>query len=167
MSDPFIGEIRPFTGSFAPVGWLLCTGQLVAVSDYEELFTLIGTTYGGDGASTFGIPDLASRVPIHRSATFATGSTGGTESVALTQLQTPAHSHSFMAGPDLADESAAANFVIASSDRIKMYISDSPDGSLSPRTVGNSGGNQSHPNIQPYGTATYIIAVAGIWPSRP
>src|SRR5712671_567290 len=97
MSSPFLGEIRMFAGNFAPAGWMFCEGQLLSIADYDTLFNLIGTTYGGDGQSTFALPDLRGRLPIHQGANFTLAQNGGVEQVTLTLNQIPAHTHPFLA----------------------------------------------------------------------
>src|SRR5437868_8224143 len=111
MSQPFIGEIRMFGGSFAPAGWAFCNGQLLPISENDALFTLIGTTYGGDGQSTFGLPDLRGRLPIHQGSGFILAETGGTEEVTLTTQQIPAHTHAFLASTNPASSNSPGNQV--------------------------------------------------------
>ena len=168
MSEPYIGEIRLFGGTFAPVGWALCQGQLLSISENEALFNLIGTTYGGDGQSTFALPDLRGRLPIHRGNTFAQGQSGGTESVTLTQAQLPAHSHPLLASIDVATIAAPANQVLARSTgaTVSPYGSDAPRVSLAPGSVTSVGSGQPHDNMQPYLCVNFIIALEGIYPSQ-
>src|SRR5437763_9279939 len=104
MAQPYVGEIRMFAGNFAPAGWMFCESQLLPISEYETLFNLIGTTYGGDGQSTFALPDLRGRIPLHQGNGFVLAETGGVETVTLTVSQIPAHSHALLASTDLGDQ---------------------------------------------------------------
>lgn len=166
MSDPFIGEVRMFAGTFAPVGWLLCDGSLQAISAYDSLFTLMGTTYGGDGQTTFALPDLRGAVPIHQGPGYSLGNAGGSETVTLTADQAPRHSHSFFASTDTATGESPASSVLANSATIKMYIADAPDGNLAATSLAVAGGSAPHQNLQPFGVLTYIIATEGIFPPQ-
>src|SRR3954447_26184949 len=114
MSNPYIGEIRMFGGSFAPAGWAMCNGQLIPISENDALFTLIGTTYGGDGQSTFALPNLQSRIPVHRGSTFTLGELTGVEDVTLTTNQLPVHSHAPVASTANGNTSSPGNSVPAS-----------------------------------------------------
>lgn len=171
MSSPYVGEIRMFGGNFAPAGWAFCQGQLVPISENETLFNLIGTTYGGDGQETFGIPDLQGRVPIHMgqgpgiSQNYQIGETGGVESVTLTNNQIPTHNHAFLAVQDIGGASAPANNFIAQSDTLKMYSQVAPSTPLG-SCVTPVGGSQPHENIMPYLTISYIISLFGIFPHQ-
>src|SRR5512138_1687522 len=128
MAQPYVGEIRMFAGNFAPYGWMFCEGQLLAISDYETLFNLIGTTYGGDGQSTYALPDLRGRIPIHMGngygTTFVLAETGGVEEVALTVQQIPAHSHALMASSVPGTSSAPQDNVLASTTTGLLYIDE-------------------------------------------
>src|ERR1700716_809252 len=119
MAQPYVGEIRMFGGNFAPAGWMFCEGQLLPISENETLFNLIGTTYGGDGQSTFALPDLRGRVPLHQGTGFVLAETGGVEEVKLTVGQTPAHSHSFLATTNVGNQANALSQVLAESPTIK------------------------------------------------
>ena len=170
MSEPFIGEIRMFAGNFAPLGWALCDGQLLAISENEALFTLIGTIYGGDGQTTFGLPDLRSRIPIHRGAGpglsgRVLGERGGTEDVTLTLNQMPSHSHAMFATGDLAgrgDPSAA----LRARSEFPAYSDPTPLVAMQNDTVAAVGGSQPHVNMQPFMCVHFIIALYGIYPPR-
>jgi microcystin-dependent protein len=166
MSDPYVGEIRMFAGNFAPAGWMFCDGQLLPISENETLFQLIGTTYGGDGQSTFALPNLASRVPIHRGTTHVQADAGGVESVTLTTQQTPIHNHAYLAALNPASISSPSNNVLAESSAINMYIADSPSASLAPQAVTPVGGSQPHENMQPFLVISFIISLFGIFPSQ-
>ena len=126
MSSPYVGEIRMFGGNFAPVGWALCQGQLLAISEFETLFNLIGTTYGGDGVSTFALPNLASRVPVHQGGTFVIGQLGGQETVTLTVPQLPSHNHVPLAN-GTAGQSAPTNNVWAQQASLNHFSSATPN----------------------------------------
>lgn len=170
MSNPFIGEIRMFGGSFAPAGWAFCAGQLLPISENDALFTLIGTTYGGDGESTFALPDLQSRVPMHMGTgaggiTYTLGESGGVENVTLTTNQIPLHSHPLLANTSLATLPDPVNSVLAQSRTasIDLYVEDSPNGAMA-NVISPIGGSQPHTNIQPYLAISFIISLFGVFP---
>lgn len=165
MAQPYVGEIRMFAGNFAPAGWMLCDGQLLPISENETLFQLIGTTYGGDGQSTFALPDLQSRVPIHQGNGFILAQSGGVETVTLTVSQIPGHSHAFLASTDIANTANPATNVLARSGQVKMFINGDASVAMSPNNVGPVGGSQPHDNLQPYLTINFIISLFGIFPS--
>jgi microcystin-dependent protein len=156
-----------FAGNFAPAGWMFCEGQLLPISEFETLFNLIGTTYGGDGQSTFALPDLRGRLPIHQGAGFTLAESGGVESVTLTVQQIPAHNHPFLATHNTATANAPANQVLAASTgaTISPYGTDNPPTTLSPQAVTSTGGSQPHSNFQPYLCLEFIISMFGIFPS--
>jgi microcystin-dependent protein len=167
MAQPYVGEIRMFAGNFAPAGWMFCQGQLLPISEYETLFQLIGTTYGGDGQSTFGLPDLRGRIPIHEGNGFVLAEQGGVEEVTLTVSQIPSHSHSLLASSSTASSSDTAGNVggrltVAG---VFQYGTDMPLQPLSSSAVGSTGGSQPHTNIQPYLCINFIISLFGIFPS--
>ena len=171
MAQPYVGEIRMFGGSFAPAGWMMCDGQLLPISENETLFQLIGTTYGGDGESTFQLPNLQSRVPIHMGSnagqTFVLADAGGVESVTLTTPQIPIHTHALLGSSASASSNSPTNnlggrITIAG---VFAYGTDAPIGNISPQAVGPAGGSQPHENIQPYLCITFIISLFGIFPS--
>jgi microcystin-dependent protein len=163
MANPYIGEIRLFGGNFAPSGWWFCDGTLLPISEYDTLFQLIGTIYGGDGQSTFGLPDLRGRVPLHQGQAIL-GETGGTESVTLTSNQIPAHAHAFTAAGVQGSDNSPANRVPAISQHVKLYTNDVPDTTLHSQSVGATGGSQPHTNFQPYLALSFIISLFGIFP---
>jgi microcystin-dependent protein len=164
MAQPFVGELRMFAGNFAPAGWAFCDGALMPISENETLFTLIGTTYGGDGESTFALPDLRGRIPIHQGNGFILAETGGAEEVTLTVQQIPAHTHPVLATTAVANQSSPANNVLAQSTAADLYIEDTATAALAASAVGLTGGSQPHTNYQPYLCIDYIISLFGIFP---
>ncbi|HSS22806.1 MAG TPA: tail fiber protein [Pyrinomonadaceae bacterium] len=164
MAQPYVGEIRMFAGNFAPAGWMFCEGQLLPISEEETLFNLIGTTYGGDGQSTFALPDLRGRVPIHMGNGFILAETGGVESVTLTTQQTPAHNHAFLVSTALVNANTPQNNVLGQCAAIQMYIQQPPSVSLSNNALTLDGGSQPHDNFQPYLCVDFIISLFGIFP---
>ena len=169
MAQPYVGEVRMFAGNFAPAGWMFCEGQLLPISEYETLFNLIGTTYGGDGQSTFALPDLRGRVPIHFGNGFTLAETGGVEEVTLTVSQIPAHSHALLATRNPAAGTApSANVLpgIGATSTITPYGTDAPATPLAPQSIGSTGGSQPHTNFQPYLCVDFIISLFGIFPSQ-
>lgn len=167
MAQPYVGEVRMFAGNFAPAGWMFCEGQLLPISENETLFQLIGTTYGGDGQSTFALPDLRGRIPIHQGNGFILAETGGAEEITLTVQQIPAHTHTAMASTSAATSSSPANNVPAraSTALVFPYGTDQPQTTISPNAVAASGGSQPHNNFQPYLCVSFIISLFGIFPS--
>jgi len=165
MAQPYVGEIRMFAGNFAPAGWMFCEGQLLPISENETLFNLIGTTYGGDGESTFALPDLRGRLPIHMGNGFTLAETGGVETVTLTVSQIPAHSHPLLASTDVPTLNTPQSNVTGQA-AAKIYRSGSPSFNLAPQSIGNTGGSQPHNNFQPYLCVDFIISLFGIFPSQ-
>ncbi len=169
MAQPFLGEIRPVGFNFAPRGWALCEGQLMPISQNSALFQLVGTIYGGDGQSTFGIPDLRSRVPVGQGAGYVMGQTGGVENVTLSVNQLPAHNHA-ASGTNNAGIHAAPGGNVwatdASGATAEYEVSSSIDGAMHPSAITSTGGSQPHPNLQPYLPVNFIIALQGIFPSQ-
>lgn len=168
MAQPYVGEIRMFAGNFAPAGWMFCEGQILPISENETLFNLIGTTYGGDGQNTFGLPDLRGRLPIHFGNGFTLAEQGGVETVTLTVPQIPAHTHAFLASTNTAASSSPTNQVPAAtqSATITAYGTDAPLVALLPSSVSSIGGSQPHTNFQPYLCVDFIISLFGIFPSQ-
>lgn len=171
MSEPFLGEIRMFGFNFAPIGWAQCNGQVLPISQNTALFSLLGTFYGGNGTSNFALPDLRSRVAVHEGqgtglAQYVIGQRGGVENVTLLGTQLPAHSHSVNASSATAVEARPAGAVLAHAGA-SVYAS-APDGAtvMNSGMISNTGGNQPHPNVQPYLTVNFCIALQGIFPSR-
>ena len=165
MSTPYVGEIRVFGGNFAPVGWLLCQGQLLPIAQYDVLFNLIGTTYGGDGQNTFGLPNLASRIPYHQGAGYVLGQLGGVEQVTLTQQQLPVHTHAANASTANGDQAGPAGNVWAAGT-LSGYTSTQPANvTMNPAALSAAGGSQPHENMPPFLCLNFIIATEGIYPS--
>jgi microcystin-dependent protein len=165
MAQPYVGEIRMFAGNFAPAGWMFCEGQLLPISENETLFQLIGTTYGGDGQSTFALPDMRGRIPIHQGNGFILAETGGAEEVTLTVNQLPMHSHPLLASTNVSQDTSPQNKVLGQSGSALLYIQDTPDTNLNFLSVTNAGGSQPHTNMQPYLCVDFIISLFGIFPS--
>lgn len=173
MSEPFIGQIQPFGFSFAPKGWAQCNGQLLSISQNTALFSLLGTTYGGNGQSTFGLPNLQSRVPVHRGVNvgiaYPIGELAGREMVTLNIGELPAHNHAF-AGSNVDGDRArpGEGAALANIGGAKgfYYAPDTTPQPMSPDAVMMTGGNQPHTNIQPYLTINWCIAMVGLFPSR-
>jgi microcystin-dependent protein len=156
-----------FAGNFAPAGWMFCEGQLLPISEFETLFNLIGTTYGGDGQSTFALPDLRGRIPIHFGSGFTLAETGGVESVTLTVSQIPAHSHPCLATTNPATGSTPNGGLVAQGDQnTNIYDPAAPDATMSGLSVSSTGGSQPHSNFQPYLCVDFIISMFGIFPSQ-
>jgi microcystin-dependent protein len=171
MAQPYVGEIRMFAGNFAPAGWMFCDGTTLPISENETLFQLIGTTYGGDGESTFNLPDLRGRVPVHQGTSPATGTNytlgeqAGVETVTLTTQQSPQHTHALMATTKVGTQANPGGNLLANSQGPQPYIQESPDGSLNAQALTAAGGNQPHENRQPYLGINFIISLFGIFPS--
>ncbi|KPV52877.1 phage tail protein [Kouleothrix aurantiaca] len=166
MSDCYIGEIRMFGGNFAPVGWAFCDGSLLSIAQYDALFNLIGTTYGGDGQSTFALPDLRGRIPIHQGNGFMLADTGGAEEITLTSSQIAAHTHPLLASANNATTTNAGGNVLAQTPSYTPYISMNPASQLSTASISSTGGSQPHTNFQPYLCVDFIISLFGIFPSQ-
>lgn len=154
-----------FAGNFAPAGWQFCEGQLLPISENETLFQLIGTTFGGDGQSTFGLPDLRGRLPIHQGNGFILAETGGAEEITLTVSQIPAHSHALLASQAPGSSHAPNGKVLADSPRVKIYREGTPNTAMNAASVMSVGGSQPHTNFQPYLCVSFIISLFGIFPS--
>jgi microcystin-dependent protein len=168
MAQPYVGEIRMFGGNFAPAGWMFCEGQLLPISENETLFNLVGTTYGGDGQSTFALPDLRGRLPVHMGNGFVLAETGGVEQVTLTVNQIPAHNHAFLATTNPVSSAAPSGNVVPGRTAlatITPYGSDAPIVATSPAAISPVGGSQPHSNFQPYLCISFIISLFGIFPS--
>jgi len=164
MAQPYVGEIRMFAGNFAPAGWMFCEAQLLPISEYETLFNLIGTTYGGDGEVTFALPDLRGRIPIHQGNGFVLAETGGAEEITLTVTQIPAHNHPLNSTYD-AGNSHSNGMYVASTSQKEIYTDIAPTDNASAQSVSSTGGSQPHTNFQPYLCVDFIISLYGIFPS--
>ncbi|HEX8003634.1 MAG TPA: tail fiber protein [Mycobacteriales bacterium] len=170
MAQPYVGEIRMFGGNFPPVGWALCNGQLLAISENDTLFTLIGTTYGGDGQETFGLPNLGGRVPVHQGQgpglqNYQIGETAGVQEVTLTTQQIPVHTHALVASQNQGTSGNPGNQVLATGPNVQLFRSIAPALTLANNVVLPVGGSQPHTNLQPYLALTFIISLFGIFPS--
>lgn len=165
MAEPFLGEIRVTSFGFAPKGWAMCNGQLLPINQNQALFALLGTFYGGDGRTTFALPDLRGRAALHNDAGFQQGQTGGEEAHLLTPAEIPAHTH---AQGSIAQATGAnpANSVLAAKPRrgTNVYVPAANPVQLAGQ--GSAGGNQAHNNMQPYLALNFVIALQGIFPSR-
>lgn len=177
MSFPFIGEIRMFGGNFPPYGWALCDGALLPISENDTLFNLLGTTYGGDGVQTFGLPDLRGRVPVHvgtlNGEQYVPGQKGGAETVTLSAATVPTHTHRLSAstaaptpatGP--LDIAASTAYVPGSPvPKPKLYVTEAPDATMAAATLTAAGGSVPHENMAPFLAVNFIIALFGVYPS--
>lgn len=168
--NPYLGEIRIFSFNFAPKGWAMCNGQLLAISSNTALFSLLGTYYGGNGTSTFALPDLRSRLPIHQGqgqglSPYNVGQNGGTESVTLNTQQMPQHNHNVQVFNAPGSTNRAGGNYLADSTSGNLYQS-AQNSSLNAAAVSFNGNSQPHNNLQPYLTVTFCIATAGIYPPR-
>ena len=166
MAQPYVGEVRMFAGNFAPAGWMFCDGQLLPISEFETLFQLIGTTYGGDGQSTFALPDLRSRIPIHTGNSHTLAETGGVETVTVTVTQMPAHSHPFLAYNSVANSPNPANNLLGLSSQVQMFFGDPPNINMNSGAIAQTGGSQPHDNIMPFLCVSFIISLFGIFPTQ-
>jgi microcystin-dependent protein len=166
VGEPYVGEIRMFGGNFAPAGWAFCDGSILAISEYDTLFNLIGTTYGGDGQSTFALPDLRGRLPMHRSNNFQMGQSGGVETVTVSVQQLPAHTHAFLATSNQGGSVNPPANVVAQIPGGNAYIQDSASVGLNSQSMLSTGGSQPHENLQPYLCVSFIISLFGIYPRQ-
>jgi len=166
MSEPFLGEIRPFGFGFAPQGWASCDGQLLPINQNQALFALLGTMYGGDGRSTFGLPDLRGRAAMHLAPAHPQGQSAGAEAVALGVNELPAHTHQATASNGPATQASPADKFWAQDSSGNVIYSSAGSTPLAAGAIGPAGGSQPHPNMQPFLTVNYCIALQGIFPSR-
>lgn len=166
MFEPYLGEIRMFAGDYAPRGWMLCDGRLLSTEEYNALFAVLGTTYGGDGSTAFRLPDLRGRIPAHHSTKLPLGRQGGTETVVLTADELPAHSHEVQVSSEPGSTANPSEMFIAANDykNFSTTANQSPI-SMSPDAIEYEGGNQPHDNMMPSLTITFIIAVNGVFPT--
>jgi microcystin-dependent protein len=180
MANPFLAEIRIFGFNFAPKGWAFCAGQILPLSQNTALFSLLGTTYGGDGKSTFALPNLEGSAPMHPGqgpglSLHDLGETGGSTSVTLLQSEMPSHNHTFQGNTTTATNASPANAVymrghyndgVGNTGAVDLYTTNAPDTTLNPFVLGIAGGNQPHNNMQPYLTLNFCIALQGVYPPR-
>lgn len=171
MSSPYIGEIRMFGGNFAPAGWAFCDGQLMPISENETLFNLIGTTYGGDGQETFGLPNLCGRLPMHAGTgpdgvNYQLAESAGVEQVTLSVPQIPNHTHPLMISSDQATTPNASGNVLAAPLTATPFFAGTPGVPLAPQSILPVGGSQPHENMQPYLCVSFIISLFGIFPHQ-
>lgn len=171
MSEPFVGEIRMFAGNFAPRGWAFCDGQLLAVSQNDALFSLLGTIYGGDGRTTFGLPDCRGRIPLHAGdgpglSNRRLGSRGGAEKVTLTVNQLPSHGHPLTGSTANGLLADPGGNMLAGSAVLEPYEEETPTTNMASSAITHVGGSRSHTNLQPFLCIHFIIALFGIYPSQ-
>ncbi len=174
MSEPFIAEIRIFAGNFAPRNWAFCNGQLLPLAQNTALFSLVGTIYGGDGRTNFGLPNLQGRAPMHPGSgpglsPRQLGQTGGTESVTVTAAQMPAHAHQAQGSLSTANANVPSETTLLGSTPTQYTYGNSSEGNdtdMAPDSLGTTGGGQPHSNMQPYLAINFIIALLGTYPER-
>ncbi len=164
MAEPFLSEIRVFSFNFAPKGWALCNGQLLPINQNQALFALLGTTYGGNGQTTFALPNLQGRVPLHRGNGHTLGEFAGEQNHTLSLAEIPQHSHGVHASPTNADAPVPGNNLLASANN--LYAPPANLTTLHPASIANAGGSQPHSNMQPFLTLNFCIALQGIFPSQ-
>ena len=163
--DPYIGEIRMFAGTYAPLGWELCNGQTMSISGNPALFTIIGTLYGGNGTTTFNLPDLRNRVPVGQGNSYYPGDTGGESTTTLTVANLPAHNHNIYSSTVVGNTHLPTDAVMANTSTMDKEYSTNPNTIMSP--TGLTGSNLPVNNMQPFLGITFIIATQGLWPSHP
>ena len=171
MADPFVAEIRIFPFNFAPKGWAWCNGQLLPLSQNTALFSLLGTTYGGDGKSTFALPDLEGRAPMHPGqgpglSLHDLGETGGSETVTLLESEIPAHTHILRASLDDADLAIPTSGRSLAKSSTNLYVTTAPNTAMAAEALTPTGGDQPHNNLMPYLTFYFNIALQGVFPPR-
>ena len=172
MSDPFVGEIRIFAGNFAPRSWALCDGQLLAINQNDALFSLLGTTYGGDGRTTFALPDMRGRVNLKYGnaapglSSYRLGEKGGTENETITTNTMASHTHTLLGSDGDAAANTAENNVLANTATFNLYGNTGNFSQLKSSAIANSGGGQSHTNMMPFLCINHIICLYGVYPSR-
>jgi microcystin-dependent protein len=168
MSEPFLGEIRIFSFGFPPKGWALCNGQLLPINQNQALFSILGTTYGGDGRTNFALPNLQGRVPLHFGQGIVLGQQGGLETVTLSIPQIPSHAHTLAASTDPAVAMIPTGGALAKEPRFGAYVYAAPAVAtpLHADSLGNTGGSQPHENMQPFTVLNFAIALLGIFPSQ-
>lgn len=165
--DAYVGEIRLFAGTFAPLGWKFCDGQLLAIDqETEALFSLIGNIYGGDGRTTFALPDMRGRVPVHRGYYHDVGGAGGTEKVTLTAEHLPSHTHTLAASTAAATKTHPEDNLPGNDTALPIYLEDPPGEAMNAEAISQAGAGQPHDNVQPFLCLNFIIAIQGEYPTR-
>ncbi|MFQ6030155.1 MAG: phage tail protein [Dehalococcoidia bacterium] len=165
MAEPFLGEIRIFGFNFAPRGWAQCDGQLLPIAQNQSLFAVLGTTYGGDGRTSFALPDLRGRSPMHEGNSHTLGEKSGAETVSLTANEVPSHTHNLQASSANAGTFVPTGMVLAANNAADYY-DETPNVNMNSAAVSNGGGNQGHETMQPYLALNFCIAISGLFPSR-
>lgn len=170
MSDFYVGEVRLFAGNFPPLDWAFCDGTLLSIAENPVLFDLIGTTYGGDGVTTYALPDLRGRTPVHQgnggASTYVIGQQGGVETVTVTTTQIPAHRHAMLASTAAASSTQGPAEVLGSSTAMNFYGTGTPTMAMDPNAITQAGGGQPHQNMPPFVALSFIIALYGVFPSQ-
>ena len=154
-----------FGGNYAPAGWMFCDGSIISIADYETLYNLIGTTYGGDGQYSFGLPDLRGRLPVHFGNGMVLAQQGGSETVTLSTSQLPSHTHPMLANNSVANSPNPGNDVIGLASQVNLFFGDQPNVPMAPGAITQTGGSQSHDNMMPYLCVSFIISLYGIFPT--
>jgi microcystin-dependent protein len=165
MAEPYLGEIRMFAGNFAPQGWVFCDGSTLAISEYDALYALIGTTYGGDGQTSFMVPDLRGRAPIHIGPSATLGASGGSETVTLSSQQMAQHTHVANARSANATSSTPASNYWAGNADYLCYAATTPNTAMNSGAIGAAGCNLPHENMMPFQTISFVMATSGIFPT--
>ena len=166
MAEPFLSEIRIFSFSFAPQGWALCNGQFLPINQNQALFSLLGTTFGGNGQTTFALPNLQGRTPIHVSSGHTLGEQGGEQAHTLSVSELPTHTHGLQASSAVGNTFMPTNNLLATAEGVNIYLTAANLIAMSPGSVSNAGGSQAHLNMQPFLTLNFCIALQGIFPSQ-
>lgn len=167
MGQPFLGEVKIISWNFPPKGWAFCNGQLLAINQNQALFSVLGTTFGGNGQTNFGLPNLQGRAPIHQGQGFSVGTVGGEENHTLTIQEMPAHNHPVQGTSITANQNNPASNALAASSGFQLYTTQTASLTpIEPSTITSNGGSQPHSNLQPYLVLNFIIALQGIFPSR-
>jgi microcystin-dependent protein len=166
MAEPFLSEIRIMSFNYAPRGWAMCNGQLLPINQNQPLFSLLGTTFGGNGQTNFALPDLRGRVPVHVGGGNDLGTSGGEQTHTLSQSEMPMHTHVASGSNSEATASIPSNTVLLAQGKFECFRPPSSLGTMQPPTIANTGGSQAHENMQPYLALSFCIALQGIFPSR-